>query len=336
MFKDKNDFLTAMQNLPEADADCISKAQARQDVLTKPQGSLGRLEQLACWIAGWQQTSIPTAKHVHVTIFAANHGITAQNISPFPAEVTAQMVQNFHQGGAAINQICKTSDIALSVKPIKLEQTTGDITKENAMSEQECLAALNIGAASLNAADDIVIPGEMGIGNTTIASIICAKLYGGDGSKWAGAGTGLDSKGISHKAKVIDQVLAYHPQTFEDPFTLLCHIGGREIAAICGLILAARLNRTPVILDGFIVGAAASILTIGTENILDHCVAGHLSDEQAHKELLSKLGLYPPLLQLGMRLGEASGAALAVQIVRNALSIHNGMASFDEAGIKQK
>ncbi len=336
MFKDKNDFLNALQNLPGHDDHYSGLARDRQDILTKPKDSLGRLEELACWLAGWQQTEKPTAKQVTVTLFAANHGITVQNISPFPAEVTAQMVHNFRQDGAAINQIGKASDIELSVKPIKLEQPTGDISKEKAMSSEECLAALNIGAASLNAADDIVIPGEMGIGNTTIASIICAKLYGGGGQKWAGAGTGLDKEGIAHKSKVIDQALAYHRQTFSDPFTLLCHIGGREVAAICGLILAARISRIPVILDGFIVGAAAAALTVGTDNTLDHCIAGHLSNEQAHKELLKKLGLDPALLNLGMRLGEATGAALAVQIVRNAVSIHNGMASFDEAGIKQK
>ncbi len=336
MFKDKNAFLQALQNLPEIDDSSFENAQMRQDSLTKPPGSLGRLEDLACWLAGWQGTETPTAEKVNVMIFAANHGITARHISPYPPSVTEQMVANFHAGGAAINQLCEEFKLTLSVCPIMLDHPTADITSHAAMTESDCLAALNIGASALNRDDDIVIPGEMGIGNTTIASIICATLYGGNGQSWAGAGTGLDESGVEHKANIIDEVLACHGVNHADPFTLLQNIGGREIAAICGMIVAARLQKIPVILDGFIVCAAAAILTTSNKEVLAHCVAGHLSDEQAHKQLLKAIGLFPPLLSLNMRLGEASGAALAVQLVRGAIAIHKGMASFEEAGIVRK
>ncbi len=333
MFKSKSAFLNALKTLPNANQDYIEKARARQKILTKPEGSLGRLEDLACWLAGWQHSATPLAKNVNVTIFAGNHGITAQNISPFPPTVTAQMVENFSNGGAAINQICKTFDLNLTVKSLDLDQPTGDITCSNALSTEECLAAINIGASCVNVNDHIIVPGEMGIGNSTVASILSAKILGGTGKHWAGAGTGLKADGIEHKAQVIDRALAYHGAEINDPFDLLCQLGGREFAAIVGFIIAARVNSIPVILDGFIATTAAATLTLNNLNTLDHCVAGHLSNEQAHSVLLKKIGLFPALLDLDMRLGEATGAALAVQILRSAVSTHNGMASFEEAGI---
>lgn len=336
MFKTKSDFLKALQKLPQPNQEFVQRAEARQLTLTKPEGSLGRLEDLAAWLAGWQMTDTPHADRVSVTIFAGNHGIMAHKVSPYPADVTLQMVENFKTGGAAINQICKSFNLGLSVKPIDLDQPTGDVTCVNAMSEQDCLTALNIGAASIKPNDDIIVPGEMGIGNSTIASILCAKVLGGTGIEWAGCGTGLDEQGILHKAEIIDLVLSHHNTKINDPFSLLCQLGGREIAAICGLIVAARLHSIPVILDGFIVSAAASVLTLENKTILDHCVAGHVSNEQAHKKLLKQLNLFPALLDLNMRLGEATGSALAVQILRGAVSVHNGMASFDEAGITHR
>ncbi len=321
--------------MPEADAKTIDAARARQQVLTKPPGSLGRLEDIACWMAGWQGRVIPRADKVQVVVFAGNHGVAARGVSAFPPEVTVQMVANFEAGGAAINALCNCFGYEMSVVPLELERPTADFTQRAAMSADECLAALNAGAAAVDRQADIVVFGEMGIGNTTAASALAAAVFGGTGADWAGPGTGHDAAGIKLKGRVIDEALLLHGDNLQTPFEILRRLGGREIAAIAGGIIGARAARIPVVLDGFIASAAACLLRPGNEGALAHCVAGHVSAENAHKDMLARLELVP-LLDLGMRLGEGSGAALAVQVIRAALATHSQMATFAEAGVTDK
>jgi nicotinate-nucleotide--dimethylbenzimidazole phosphoribosyltransferase len=300
--------------------------------LTKPPGALGRLEEIAFFLAGWQGNPI-CADHVQVLLFAGNHGVTRQGVSPYPAEVTAQMVANFQQGGAAINAIAGQFDLALSVVPLDLERPTGDVSLEDAMSEKETLSALNVGADALDDATDILVVGEMGIGNTTVAAALCAAALGGSGQDWAGAGTGLDTPGIRHKAAIIDRALARACKG--DAFDMLRRLGGREIAAMAGAICAARARKIPVLLDGFVACAAVAPLFAFHPDILAHCLAGHRSAERGHTQLLARFQL-EPLLDLGMRLGEGSGAALAAAIVRAAVATHTRMATFAGAGVSDR
>ncbi len=335
MFDSAKKFNTWSAGMPEIDVKVAEAARARQQVLTKPPGSLGRLEELACWMAGWQGQAIPQADKVQLVVFAGNHGVAARGVSAFPPEVTVQMVANFEAGGAAINALCNCFGYDMSVVALELERPTADFTKAAAMSAAECLAALNAGAAAVDGQADIIAFGEMGIGNTTAASALAAAVFGGSGADWAGPGTGHDAAGIKLKGQIIDEALLFHSGNLHTPFEILRRLGGREIAAIAGGIIGARAARIPVVLDGFIASAAACVLTPGNAGALEHCVAGHVSAENAHKNMLARLEL-EPLLDLGMRLGEGSGAALAVQVIRAALATHSQMATFAEAGVSDK
>ncbi|WGF87005.1 nicotinate-nucleotide--dimethylbenzimidazole phosphoribosyltransferase [Marinivivus vitaminiproducens] len=320
------------RGLPIAD-DEAEQAVVRHDAqLTKPPGALGRLEDLTRWLAAWQGRNPPRLDRVLTVIFAGNHGVTAQGVSAFPAEVTAQMVANFQAGGAAINQLCRIAGSTLSVHPIALDRPTGDITREVAMDEAECVAALRTGMDAVEDGTDLLLIGEMGIGNTTAAAALAAALFGGSGADWAGPGTGLDAGGIERKAAAVDRALARHAPGLGDPVQALRRLGGRELAAMTGAILAARLRRVPVLLDGFVTTAAASVLHALDPRALAHCRAAHVSAEPGHRRLLAILGL-DPLLDLGMRLGEASGAAVALPLLRAAIACHTGMATFDQAGV---
>ncbi|USG60834.1 nicotinate-nucleotide--dimethylbenzimidazole phosphoribosyltransferase [Sneathiella marina] len=325
-------FRRLYSELPLIDKSSAGAAAARDAVLTKPAGALGRLEDLAVWMSGWQRKHPPTYTSPQVVVFAGNHGVCDQGISAFPRDVTMQMVSNFRNGGAAINQLADAYGASFSVLPLALETPTLDFTKGPAMSEEECCTALQAGWNSLSQDTDLLVVGEMGIGNTTVAAAISAALFGGTGADWAGPGTGLTMEGVRKKATVIDAGLSLHAEILDDPLLVLQHLGGREIAAMAGAILAARHNKTPVILDGFVVGAAAAILKKANPAALDHCVAGHMSAEPGHELLLRHLEK-EPLLTLRMRLGEGSGAALALGILKGAIAAHNGMASFADAGV---
>ncbi|MBA4048471.1 MAG: nicotinate-nucleotide--dimethylbenzimidazole phosphoribosyltransferase [Hyphomicrobium sp.] len=316
--------------LPVADPSAIADARARQDSLIKPPGSLGRLEELALFMAGWRATPRPEIVRAQALVFAGNHGICAQGVNPYPQAATAQMVATFEAGGAAINQLCSISGADLSVIPLDLDCPTADFTEQPAMSDAECLEALNRGAAAVDMEADILILGEMGIGNSTVAAALCAALFGGPVAGWVGPGTGSDADGIARKLAAIEKGLARHRGL--DAVAMLTALGGREQAALCGAILAARTARIPVILDGFICTAAAAVLHAVDDRLLDHCLVGHASREPGHRRLLSVLRKRP-ILDLDMRLGEGSGAALALSIVRAALACHNGMATFAEAGV---
>lgn len=329
-FTTLSEFRTVLSNAPDADTAAIAAAQDRNAQLTKPPGALGRLEDLAIWFAGWQGNGQPSLNNPQVIVFAGNHGICAQGVSAFPPEVTEQMVANFEHGGAAINQLSKAFGAKMDVHALELDRPTADFTQSPAMTEAEVVAALAIGWAAVDPNADLLVTGEMGIGNTTSAAAVAAAVLGGTAAEWTGRGTGVDDAGLTRKTEVVAQGLALHDVS--DPLEALRCLGGRELAAMAGAIAAARAHRIPVILDGFICSAAAATLFKAAKGALDHCVAGHLSAEGAHENLLNALGK-EPLLRLGLRLGEGSGAALAIGVLKGAVACHSGMVTFAEAGV---
>jgi nicotinate-nucleotide--dimethylbenzimidazole phosphoribosyltransferase len=319
-------------DLPVGNADAAAIAQQRQDALTKPPGSLGRLEELTTWLARWQGSAAPSLERVMIAVFAGNHGVARQGVSAFPQEVTGQMVANFAAGGAAINQLARLAGADLKVVPIDLDRPTADFSEHPAMMVQEFLEAVDLGYWTVPTACDLLIVGEMGIANTTAASALCAALLGGTASEWIGRGTGIDDQGLERKRAAIDTALQRHKQNLNDPLAMAAALGGRELAAIAGATLAARRHGIPVLLDGFVATAAVAPLHCLSPTALDHCQAGHVSAEAGHRALLRRLGLQP-LLDLDMRLGEASGAAVAVHLLRAAIACHQGMATFSQAGV---
>jgi len=325
-------FDRALRSLPGPDAGSIEAARRRQAALTKPAGSLGRLEEIALFLAGWQGRARPRIERGRAAIFAGNHGVAARGVSAFPPEVTAQMVANFRAGGAAINALAAAAGLELHVTPIALDRPTADFTIAPAMDESECLEALSAGAAAVTPDFDLIVLGEMGIGNSTAAAALAALCFGGPAEQWVGPGTGVAGDALARKADVVSRAIARHGSAPRTPFEMLRRVGGREIAAMAGAVLAARLARVPVMLDGYIGCAAVAPLAAAYPAITAHCLAGHRSAEPAHGRLLARLGL-APLLDLGMRLGEGSGGAVAVAVVRAALAAHDGMATFAEAGV---
>ncbi len=329
-FSSLDGFRDLLARAPAEVSTARAAAQERNTQLTKPPGALGRLEDLAIWYGAWRGTGRPEITAPQVIIFAGNHGVCAQGVSAFPPEVTVQMVGNFQHGGAAINQLSKAFGAQMDVHAIALDQPTADFTQGPAMSEAECVEALLVGWNAVSSDADVLITGEMGIGNTTSAAAIAMALFGGAATDWVGRGTGVDDAGLANKARVVSEGVERHATA--DGLQVLCCLGGRELAAMAGAIARARMLRIPVILDGFICTAAAACLAQVQPGMLDHAVAGHVSAEAAHPALLAQLDKQP-LLALGMRLGEGSGGALALAILQGAIACHSGMATFAEAGV---
>ena len=312
-----------------ARADCI----AREPTLTKPAGSLGRLEEITLHLSSWQGYHPPRLDRIQACIFAGNHGVASLGVSAFPAAVTEQMVINFQNGGAAINQLCRLFDIDLTAYDLELDHPTADFTRGPAMSESEAIESFEIGFDAVEEGTDLLILGEMGIGNTTSAAALCMALFGGQAEDWTGRGTGVGDEQLKRKIDVVRKGVLSNPT--DDPLTMLSNLGGRELAAIVGAVTSARLKHIPVILDGYVCTAAASVLHAVRKDALDHCLVGHVSAEPGHKRLLEKLEKRA-LLDLDMRLGEGSGAAVAIGLVKAALACHSGMATFGEAGVSNK
>lgn len=329
-----DDFRELLRNLPGPDSAALVTARDRDAQLTKPPGALGRLEEIAFWLAAWTGRA-PAVNRPLVAIFAGNHGVTRQGVTPFPSSVTAQMVENFAAGGAAINQICVSHDLGLKVFDLALEYPTGDITEEAALSERDCAATMAFGMEAVAGGTDLLCIGEMGIGNTTIAAAINLALYGGTAEEWVGPGTGSQGAVLARKIAAVEKAVALHGDHLSDPFEVLRRLGGREIAAMAGAILAARMQKIPVIIDGYVATTAAAILKAANPAALDHCLIGHVSAEPGHMKAIEMLGK-TPLLALGMRLGEGTGAALAAGIVKAAAACHSGMATFAQAGVSNK
>ena len=320
-----------MAHLPGPDLEAGTAAMLREKELTKPAGALGRLEELSHWLATWQGRHPPRVDHPRTSVFAGNHGVAARGVSAYPPAVTAQMVQNFVAGGAAVNQLCKIVDADLRVYEMNLDQPTADFVDGPAMSEEECAKAMAYGMMAVEPGVDVIALGEMGIANTTSAAALCLALFGGSAEEWTGPGTGVAGSVLDNKRAVVAAAAARHAGQ-GDPFETLRRLGGYELAAIAGATLAARMGRVPVVLDGFVATAAAAVLHAADPHALDHCIVAHVSAEPGHRLLLDKLGKHA-LFDLGMRLGEASGATLAIGVLKAAIACHTGMATFSGAGV---
>lgn len=335
---------------PAPSAHHEAAARARQAVLTKPAGSLGMLEELAIRLAALQATERPRAANAPIILFAGDHGVTAQGISAYPSAVTVEMLKNFANGGAAVAVLARALDVPLKVidagtlapEPLpgvvtdKPRRGTRDFTVEPALTEDELAFALAAGRRAVEAevAADLVLFGEMGIGNTTAAAAIAAALLAKTPDEIAGAGTGLDAAGVTHKVEVIASSLARHglDGPGADPRRVLACVGGLEIAALTGAIIAAAQAGRPVLVDGFIVTVAALAATRLNPSCAPWLIYSHRSAERGHATLLAALGARP-VLDLDLRLGEGSGAATALAVLRLACALHNGMATFDEAAV---
>jgi nicotinate-nucleotide--dimethylbenzimidazole phosphoribosyltransferase len=324
-----------LADAPDGSADAAATARARDATLTKPPGALGWLEAVAEWLAFWQQRNPPRIDHADVVVFAGNHGVAARGVSAFPAEVTAQMVANFEAGGAAVNQLSRVAGASFRIVPLDLANPTEDFSQAPAMSEAAFVDAFAAGWNAVGDDTDLLAIGEMGIANTTSAAAVCHALFGGRAEDWTGPGTGVTGEALSMKARVVAEAVELHAGAATGPLDILRRLGGRELAAMAGATLAARYRHCPVLIDGYVSGAAVAALAVARPGALDHTLAAHVSAEPGHRRLLQALGM-PPLLDLEMRLGEASGAALAINIVRAACACHTGMASFADAGVSGK
>ncbi len=340
--------------IPPLDQAARAAALARQDRLTKPQGSLGRLEALSATLAAMQGTPRPRVADKVVLVMAGDHGVTQAGVSAYPSEVTAQMVHNFLRGGAAISVLARFLHARLRVVDVgvaaalpphphlyarKVRYGTANMLEGPAMSLDEARAALTAGAevVALEHAQgmDLLVLGDMGIGNTTPAAALAAVFTGQPPRVLVGRGTGLDDAGLQRKVQVVERALARHRPRADAPLQALAAVGGLEIAALAGAMLAAAARRVPVVLDGYIVTAAALVAAALNPRVRDYFIAGHVSAEPGHRAMLEALGL-TPLLDLGMRLGEGSGAAVAVPIVEAAVRLLNEMATFDQAGVSER
>lgn len=319
-----DDFRSLMSRLPAGDEAAGERVRAQFAKAEKPKDSLGRLEDLAAWLATWSGRP-PAVNRPLVAIFAGNHGVARHGISPQPVEATAQAVEMTAAGGAAINQICLAYDIGLKVFDLALHLPTEDMTQDAALDERGCAATMAFGMEAI-AGTDLLCIGDLGVGNSTVAAAVLAALYGGSGADWVGQGSGANAAMVARKAKVVDAALALHRTHLKDPLEVLRRVGGREFAAIAGAIIAARMEKIPVILDGFAAIAAASVLQALNPRALEHCVVAQLSPEAGYGKAVEKLGM-KPLLDLGIAHGEGTGAALAAGLVKAAALCSTGMAA---------
>ena len=321
-----DDFRTLLENLPAGDAKAGGRVRELFAKAEKPTGSLGRMEDIATWLATWSGRAPPTINRPLVAIFAGNHGVARHGISPRPVEATARSVKLCAAGGAAVNQICLAYDLGMKVFDLALHLPTADITQDAALDERGCAATMAYGMEAIAGGTDLLVLGDLGVGNTTIAAAVLCLLHGGKGIDWVGAGSGADESMIRRKAEVVDAAVALHKIHAKDPLEVLRRAGGREFAAMAGAIIAARAEKIPVILDGYTATAAASILYAVNPSSLDHCMLAHLSTEPGHQRAVKHLGL-EPLLDLRLGHGEGAGAALAAGLVKAAALISSGMAA---------
>ena len=328
------------------------QAESHQSNLTKPLGSLGKLETLAIKFAAWQGHIKPSLNATHISIFAADHGIADEAVSAFPQAVTAEMVKNFARGGAAISVLANNlgahfeiidtgvKDFSIDDKQIisaRVGNATTNFSKQAAMTKDQLDLALQVGfdAAERAKQAGCFIGGEMGIANTTAATAMSCLLLDKSPQELAGAGTGLDEQGIQHKITVIETALALHKPHIESPLDILQTVGGFEIAALVGAYIRCAQLGLPILVDGFITSAAALQAVHINPDVRNWMLFSHTSAEQGHHLILDALEA-DPILNLGMRLGEGSGAAMAIPIIQQALSLHNNMATFAEAGVSEK
>jgi nicotinate-nucleotide--dimethylbenzimidazole phosphoribosyltransferase len=333
--KTLDDIREILKDLPPLSQDALNQAEAREVQLTKPEGSLGRLEDISHWVAAWQGNYPPRMRSIHCNVYAGNHGVVERGVSAYPAEVTKQMVQNFIDGGAAVNQLCATFDVDLQVHEMALDVPTKDMSQGPAMSDEDCAEAFFYGMTTVKDHTDLMCLGEMGIGNTTAAAAVAYGLFNGSVATWVGRGTGVNDHTLTLKTNVVKEAVEKNKENIKDGLDVLRCLGGRELAAMAGAVLAARLKNVPVLLDGYVCTAAVATLEATLPGALDHCLVAHNSVEPGHQLICEKINK-KPLFDLGMRLGEGSGAVLAVGLVRSAVACHNNMATFSDAGVATK
>lgn len=293
------------------------------------QDTLGKLEDVAIWYAGWRGEERPIIKRPLVAIFSGSHGITDENITSFSQSTMRHMVNNFATGGAATNQICTLYNLGLKIFDLASEYPTMNITKDAAMDERGAAATMAFGMESIAGGTDLLCVGEMGIGNTTIASALCLALFGGEVEEWIEPSIGPEGEFYQRKVAAIKAAISLHKDYFSDPLEVMRRLGGREIAAMVGAILAARVEKIPVILDGFVATAAAAVLYKMHPRALDHVIVGHVSPEPVHGKLLEKIEK-KPLLDLRMRFSAGGGGAIAAGIVKAAVLTHAQTALFEQ------
>jgi nicotinate-nucleotide--dimethylbenzimidazole phosphoribosyltransferase len=323
--------LEGLRELPEPDEVARAAVRARAAEILRPLGALSRLDEVAVWVAGWQRTDRPSVRAPSAVLFAADHGVTAEGVSAYPAEVTAAVVKALEEGVATASALAREAGAELRVIDVGVGRPTRNIVREPALSEEEFGEAFERGRRAVAEVDaDLMVLGEMGIGNTTAAAAVSAALLGGPVAAWTGRGAGLDDAGMARKRAAVEA--AVRSAAGADPGEVLRRVGGSELAALAGAAAEARVRSIPVVLDGFVATAAVLPLELVRPGGLDHCVAGHRSPEPGHALLLDRLGL-APLLDLEMRLGEGSGALLAVPIVRMACAAVTEVATFSEWGL---
>ncbi|MEQ3625080.1 MAG: nicotinate-nucleotide--dimethylbenzimidazole phosphoribosyltransferase [Celeribacter sp.] len=329
-FQTLDAFRSLIAELPGPDLDALEAARARNARLVKPVGALGRMEDLAIWYAGWRGSEVPVVDQPQIVIFAATHGVAERDISAHRAAATHEMVENFALGGAAINQLAQSVRAMLQLVELDLDQPSADISTGPALSDEELLAALRRGWDAVNPHADLLVPGDMAVGNTTCAATMAAALHGGDPAQWVGKDGAMDDAALARKVDLVDTALRQQPGiTSADPLAVLRGFGGRDIAAMTGAIVAARAQGTPVILDSYACCAAAAVLAAIDPTAIDHVVAGQQGAEPGQGLLLQKLGL-EPLLSLGLNMGEGCGGALAIGVIRSAVACHAGMIEREE------
>jgi nicotinate-nucleotide--dimethylbenzimidazole phosphoribosyltransferase len=346
-----NSLISTIQPLDEA---AMRLTRARQDALTKPPGSLGRLEELSIQLAGMKADPFPSVERKAVIVMAGDHGVASEGVSAYPSEVTAQMVQNFLHGGAAINVLARQAGARVTVVDVgvasefgpvpglvqrKVMHGTRSLAQGPAMTRQEAEQALQVGVDVLNEQAarglDLVATGDMGIGNTTPSSAIAAVMTGLPVPQVVGRGTGIDDQSLQHKIQVIEQALAVNRPDAKDALDVLHKVGGLEIAGLAGVMIAAAARRIPIVVDGFISTAAAMIAVGLAPGVREYLISAHQSVEMGHRAMLRHLGI-TPLLDLNLRLGEGTGAALAFHLIEASTRILREMATFDEAGVSDK
>ena len=322
-----------LTDLPGPDRAAHDQVAARAATVLRPAGAFARLDTVAAWLAGWQGTTAPRVERPHVAVFAADHGVAADGVSAYPAEVTTAMADAIRSGVATITVLARQAGATLELVDVGVGRATGNIRVADAMGPEDFDAAVASGLAAVESVDaDLLVVGEIGIGNTTAAAAVAAAVLGGDATDWVGPGTGVVGAALAHKCEVVqtavDRVGAV------SPLEALRRLGGRELAAMAAAVAGARRRRLPVVLDGFIATAAVAPLAVACPGSLDHCIAGHCSAEPGHERLLKALGL-DPLMRLDLRLGEGSGALVAVPIIRMAAAAVVEVATFEEWGLQR-
>lgn len=320
-----------LDDLPEPDLDSLEAVKERSLRVLRPTGALARLDEVAAWLAGWQRTTEPAVHNPAALVFVADHGVAAEGVSAYPSSVTAAMLDALESGAATATAMARVLDVDLQVIDVGVGRPTGNLMRESALTVERFERCFHEGRAAVDRLDtDLLVIGEMGIGNTTAAAAVAACLFGMAAEDWTGRGTGVSGEALARKVAVVEQARKRAGEC--SPFEVLREVGGSELVAMAGAAFEARLRSIPVVLDGFVVTAALAVLEATRPGALDHCVAGHCSSEPGHRLLLEKLGKRP-LLDLDLRLGEGSGALLAIPLIKLAAVAVTDVATFEEWGI---